>query len=154
MLDHVGRRGDDEVDAVEHALEERAGTPASSALLPHDVAVVGEHAWARPGCARSQRQLAPRVREVEVEDVGRRRRRASRRASSPAIASATGALESANCARQARDLDAVDRLLDARRGPRWQTMRAHLRARVLDEPLGEVADVVSMPPRCGGSSTC
>ena len=145
-----GERRDDEVDAVEHALEERA-VDREQALLPHDVAVVGQHRRARRDRPRSHDELAPRVREVQVEEVGRlgaRRLGARSRGPSRARRAST---RSANCARQARDLDAVDRPRRRVVAPSLRDdARARARPRARRAPSARSRRWYSMPPRCGG----
>ena len=69
VLDHVGRAGDDHIDSIEEALEERA-VQSEHALLPHDVGVV-QHDCGNVRARPQIRQLAPRIRKVQVDDVGR-----------------------------------------------------------------------------------
>ena len=95
VLDHVGRRDHDEVDRVEEALQERP-VRGEQALLPHDVAVV-EHDARHVGASHEERELAPRVRRVEVEDVGTRSRPRASRAGRSGMDAATGADETLSC---------------------------------------------------------
>ncbi len=153
----LGDDGHDEVGGVEEALEERP-VGGELRLLAHDVGVVGDdERQRRPGAQPGQ--LAPGVREVEVEQVGaqgsggRGRGRAGDGTSSLSPQGGSelprhrsrGVLERA---RQPLDLNAVDGL-----GHALGRVRAHQRPyvgpAVLDEALGEVADVELHAPDMG-----
>ncbi len=134
--DHVRRRCHDEVDSIEKSFKEGA-VGGQQALLAHDVAVV-EHDAGHVRARLQKRELAPRVRRVQVEDVGRLLAvwppAAHLVAQSAGQACGHRRRRQRQLPREAPDVDAADGLLDALVALVAHES-AHVRAGVLHEAL-------------------
>ncbi len=132
-LHHVARRSHDEVDSIQKPLE-KGTVRRQQPLLAHDVAVI-QHHTGDDGARQQEGELAPGVRSVEVEHVGRRGtlRLGAQRAGQGRRHRRRRHGESA---RQPHDVDAVDVLLHALRALVAHES-PHVSPGVLDEPLGQ-----------------